>query len=57
MHVPKRLGVEGVMIVVFLINRMPARIIDYQNPLRMLSQFHPIPSTLNLYPKVFGCVC
>ena len=35
---------------------MPARVIDYQTPLRMLYRFHSIPSVLNLYPKVFGCI-
>ena len=36
---------------------MSIRVIDYQTPLRMLSQFHSIPSVLNLYPNVFGCIC
>ena len=36
---------------------MSACVIDYQTPLQMLSQFHPIPSALNFCPKVFGCVC
>lgn len=57
MHVPKHFWTDAVMIAVFLINRMPARVIDYQTPLRMLSQFHSIPSALNICPKVFGCVC
>ena len=35
---------------------MPNCVIDHQAPLRMLSLFHPIPSTLNLCPKVFGHV-
>ena len=41
---------------VFLINRMLADAINYQTPLRMLSQFHFIHFALNLCPKVFGCV-
>ena len=45
------------MVVVFLINRMSSCVIDYQTPLRMLSRFRSIPSTLNLCPKVFGCAC
>lgn len=57
MHVPKRFWADAVTTAVFLINRMPARIIGYQTPLRMLSLLHPIPSALNLCPKVFGCVC
>ena len=36
---------------------MHARVIDYQTPLRMLSQFHSIPYVLNLYPRIFGYIC
>ena len=36
---------------------MPTHVIDYQIPLRMLSQFHLIPFALNLCHKVFCCVC
>ena len=45
------------MTVVFLINQMFARAIDYQTPLRILSQFHYTPSAMNLCSKVFGCIC
>ena len=45
------------MTIAFLINQVSTRAIDYQTSLQMLSQFHPIPSTLNLCPKVFCCVC
>ena len=54
MHVPKRFWADAVMTAVYLINRMPTRVIDYQTPLRMLSRFHHIPSALNICPKVFG---
>jgi transposase InsO family protein len=57
MHVPKRFWADAVMTATFLINRMPARAIDYQTPFRMLSQFYSIPSALNICPRVFGCVC
>ena len=57
MRVPKRFWAEAIMTVVFLINRMSTHAIDYQTPLQMLSRFHSIPSTLNLCPKIFGCVC
>ena len=39
-HVLKWFWAEAVMIIVFLINQMSARIINFQTPLRMLSQFH-----------------
>ena len=57
MHVPKCFWAEAVLTSVFLSNRMPARILNFQTPLRMLSRFHSIPSALNILPKVFGCVC
>ena len=57
MHVPKRFWADAIMIVVFLINRMFVRVINYQTPLRMLSQFHSIPSVLNLCLRIFGCNC
>ena len=57
MHVPKRFWVDVVMIVIFLINQMSARVIGCQTPLRMLSRLHSIPSVLNLHPKVFGYIC
>ena len=53
----KRFWANVVMTIVFLINRMPARSINYQTPLRMLSWFHSIPSLLNLCPRIFGCIC
>ncbi|XP_071933922.1 uncharacterized protein [Coffea arabica] len=56
-HVPKHFWAEAIMAAVFLINRMPAKVIDFQTPLRMLSKFYSIPSALNICPKVFGCVC
>ena len=55
MHVPKHFWAKVVITIVFLINRMLARAIDYQTPLRKLSLFHYIPYTLNPYPKV--CIC
>ncbi|KAH7521312.1 hypothetical protein FEM48_Zijuj07G0019700 [Ziziphus jujuba var. spinosa] len=52
MHVPNRFWAEAFITAVFLINGMPACIIDYQTPLRMSSHFHIIPSALNLCLKV-----
>jgi hypothetical protein len=43
------------MTIVFLINRMSANIIDNQTLFRMLLRFHFIPSTLDIFPKTFGC--
>ncbi|BFG28235.1 hypothetical protein CerSpe_145090 [Prunus speciosa] len=57
MQVPKQFWADAVMTAVFLINRMPTRVLDYQTPIKVLSQFHSIPSLLNLPPKIFGCLC
>ena len=52
----KRFLANAIMTVVFLINRMPAHVLDYQTPLRILSWFHSIPFVLNLCPRIFGCI-
>lgn len=55
MHVPKCFWVEAVITACFLTNLMPARILDFQTPLRMFYRFHSNPFTLNVCPKVFSC--
>lgn len=46
MKVPKYFWTDAIITVIYLINQMFARIIDYQTPLRVLSCFHNIPSAL-----------
>ena len=42
--------------VVYLINRMPAKILDFKTPLQILSTHISLPSLLMLPPRIFGCV-
>ena len=57
MHVPKRFWGDAIHTAVFLINRMPSRVLQFQTPIQTLSQYHSLPSLLHIPPKVFGCVC
>jgi len=53
MNVPKYLWSEAVLTAVYLINRMPSRILGMKSPVELLMgrQEFKVP------PKVFGCVC
>ncbi|CAL9003280.1 unnamed protein product [Prunus brigantina] len=54
MHVPKRFWGDAICTAVYLINRVPSRVLQYQTPIQTLSQYHSIPSVLHIQPKVFG---
>ena len=41
---------------VYLINRMPAKILHFKTPLQILSTHLSLPSLLMLPPRIFGCV-
>ncbi|CAL9016784.1 unnamed protein product [Prunus brigantina] len=56
MHVPKRFWGDAICTAVYLINRVPSRVLRYRTPIRTLSRYHSIPSLLHIQPKVFGCV-
>ena len=53
MNVPKYLWSEAVMTAVYLINRMPSRILGNKSPAELMlgRREFKVP------PKVFGCVC
>ena len=55
-HAPTRFWVNTVTIVVYLLNRMPSKVLDFQTPLQPLSGYTPVPAILMLSPRVFGCV-
>ncbi|CAN6568096.1 unnamed protein product [Malus baccata var. baccata] len=53
--VPKRFWLEAVTYAVYVINRMPTRVVDFRTPLQVLTEFVPVVSTNTLSPRVFGC--
>jgi Reverse transcriptase (RNA-dependent DNA polymerase)/Integrase core domain len=55
-EVPQVYWDHAVSAAVYLINRMPSNVLNFQTPLQVLSSYVSIPSILNLPPKVFGCV-
>ena len=54
-QVPPKFWSEAVATSIYLINRLPSRVLNFQSPLHTLSSHHTIPSFLNLPPKIFGC--
>ena len=55
-EVPQVYWDHAVASAVYLINRMPSNVLNFQTPLQVLSSHVPISSVLNLPPKIFGCV-
>ena len=55
-NMPKVYWDCAITTAIYLINRMPSKIINFETPLKKLSTFVTIPSILNLPPKIFGCV-
>lgn len=54
-RLPIFLWPEAVATSVFLINRLPTKILNKKTPLDILSKQTKIPAPLSLSPKVFGC--
>ncbi|CAL8992128.1 unnamed protein product, partial [Prunus brigantina] len=54
--VPKRLWMDAVTYAVYLLNRLPSRVLDFQTPMHVLTHHISASSMLTLSPKVFGCV-
>ena len=53
---PGRYWDDVVVTAVYLINRMPSKVLDFKTPLQVLSQHVTLPSLLLIKPCVFGCV-
>jgi transposase InsO family protein len=53
MHVPKGFWSYGVLTAIYLINRLPSRVLDFKSPLEVLQVTSPKLAHL----KVFGCSC
>jgi len=52
-HVPKGFWSYSVLMAVYLINRLPSRVLDFKSPLEVLQVISPKLAHL----KVFGCSC
>lgn len=55
-HVPSRHWDDAVAIAVYLLNRMPSKVLHFQTPLQTLSSHTSLPTVLMLPPRIFGCV-
>ena len=55
-HVPASYWPEAISTANYLTNCLPTKCLQFQTPLATLSNFHPIPSSHTLPPRIFGCV-
>ncbi|WJX11696.1 Beta-galactosidase 8 [Trifolium repens] len=55
-HVPRHFWSDAVVTTVYLLNRMPSQVLNFQTPLQVLSKHCPLPFILMLPPRIFGCV-
>ena len=55
MNIPRFYWGEAVKSAVYLINRTPSQVIDFQTPQQKLQSLLSIPHLPNLEPRVFGC--
>ena len=54
--VPNHLWGHAVLAAVYLINRVPSRVLDFQTLLDVLQKHVSLVSVSKLPPKVFGCI-
>ena len=54
--VPNHLWGHVVLAAVYLINRVPSRVLDFQTPLDVLQTHVSLVSISKLPPKMFGCI-
>jgi len=55
-HVPTRYWLDAVSTAVYLLNKLPSKVLLFQTPLQALASHVSLPTTLMLPPRVFGCV-
>ena len=55
-HVPSCHWDDAIVVVVYLLNRMSSKVLNFKTPLQVLSTHFPLPSVLMLPSRVFGCV-
>ncbi|XP_021804776.1 uncharacterized protein LOC110749062 [Prunus avium] len=54
--VPNQFWMDDVTYAVYLFNRLPSRVLDFQTPMQVLTHHISAFFMLTLSPKVFGCV-
>ncbi|XP_073265014.1 uncharacterized protein [Populus alba] len=47
---------DAISAAVYLLNRMPSKVLHFKTPLQVLSSHVALPTVLMLPPRVFGCV-
>ena len=47
---------DAVTIVVYLLNHIPSKVLDFKTPLQVLSTHVSLSTMLMLPPRIFGCV-
>ena len=55
-HVPSRHWADAVATAVYLLNRMPSKVLNFKTPLQTLSTYVHLPTILLIPPRIFGCV-
>ena len=55
-HVPSRHWADAVATAVYLLNRMPSKVLNFKTPLQTLSTYVHLPTVLLIPPQNFGCV-
>ena len=55
-HVLSRYWDDAIAMVVYLLNRMPSKVLQFKTPLQVLSEHVSLPTILLLPPRIFGCV-
>nr|CAN80920.1 hypothetical protein VITISV_014743 [Vitis vinifera] len=55
-HVPSRHWDDAVTTAIYLLNRMPSKVLQFRTPLQALSSHTSLPTMLMLPPQIFGCI-
>lgn len=55
-HAPQKYWTDAVVASIYLLYRMPSRVLNFETPLQVLSHHVSLPSVLMLPPRIFGCV-
>ena len=53
---PNRYWSDAVATAMHLLNRMPTKVLQFQTPLKVLSDHVSLPTVLMIPPRIFGCV-